>query len=126
MSSGYYWARQDEEDYWEWAIEKSRKKPADSPPRKRRRRSSSRRSPREKGKRSRDSRPMSVDRRGRKRRQDEVGILSRVLKIALLVNIGISGYTSSQIGNAFHDPDAAKTVSDMRKIIGWITVGASP
>ncbi|KZV90913.1 hypothetical protein EXIGLDRAFT_837486 [Exidia glandulosa HHB12029] len=67
--------------------------------------------------------PVVSGRRGRKAgRQDEVGLLSRVLKVALLAMIAISIYSSTQVGDAFKDPDAAKTVVTTRKISAIILV----
>ncbi|EJD51314.1 hypothetical protein AURDEDRAFT_159719 [Auricularia subglabra TFB-10046 SS5] len=66
--------------------------------------------------------PMVRDRRGRMRRQDEVGWLARLLRVALIAVIGISIYAASNTSDAFKDPDAAKTVSNLRRVTAIILV----
>ncbi|KZV84199.1 hypothetical protein EXIGLDRAFT_296984 [Exidia glandulosa HHB12029] len=66
--------------------------------------------------------PAVPDRKGRIQRKDEVGLLSRILKIALIAIIAVSIYSSTKVGDAFKDPDAAKTVALTRKIAAIILV----
>lgn len=66
--------------------------------------------------------PLVRDRKGRMRRQDEVGWLARGLKIALIAVIAISIYAATNTSDAFKDPDAAKTVSTLRKVTAIILI----